>query len=154
MCDSFGNQCFYLTMNKDHKTCSHCDYDCDNIQHTTSFVIRQTNPEEFCDQSNAVDYPLTDIKSYIDERPMMAQNPKYFYLKWKALVDDKPFHFNITELCHWKAKNDFAIVHVYLAAPMISRLKQDIKVPLHAKLSLLGNYSTRLTFCISKITHI
>ena len=153
MCDSYGNQCFYLTMNKDHKACSHCDYDCDNTQHTTSFVIRQTDPEKFCARSNQVDYPLTDIKNYIDDRPGSKINPKHFYMKWKALVEDDQYQFNITELCHWKAKHDFAIVHVYLATPTIPRMKQDIKVPLHDKLSLLGNYNIRPTFHMAKIVH-
>ena len=146
MCDSFGNQCFYLTMNKDDKTCNHCDYDCDNTQHTTSFVIRQTDPEKFCEKKNEMDFPLSDIKFYMDNNPTKANNPKHFYIKWKALVDDDQYQFNITELCHLKAKHDFAIVHVYLATPTIPRMKQDIKVTIEAKLSLLGKHNIHFSF--------
>ena len=139
-------------MNGDNKTCDHCHYDCDNTQHTTSVVIKQTNPELFCKNFEKifrnrkyewikefeVEYPLVSIEPYINYRH--AQNPKHFYMKWKALVDDDQYEFNITEVCHSKVKNDFAIVRVYLAAPTIPRMKQDIKVPLHDKVSLLGNY--------------
>ena len=150
MCDSFGNQCFYLTMNKDHTAdtaCSQCDYDCDNTQHTTSFVIRQTDPERFC--ANSVDYPMVEIKKYIKLHPF-KKNPKLFYLKWKALVEGEEYQFNSTEHCYWKAKNDFAIVNVYLSTPSVPRMKQDVKHKFHDKLSLLGNYTIySKMFCIT-----
>ena len=143
MCDSFGNQCFHLSMNKNNEAsiqCSKCEYDCNRTQHTTSFVIRKTDHEKFCenDMFNA-DYPIVDILNYMDFHPMYKKNPKLFYFKWKALVDGTEYVYNETELCHWKLMNDFAIVNVYLSTPSISRMKQDVRHKLHDKLALLGN---------------
>ena len=162
-------------MNKDNKTCDHCPYDCDNTQHTTSFVIKQTDPELFCKDFEEifknrkydwikkfeVDYPLVSIERYINYRH--ALNPKHFYVKWKKLVEDElhdiddyqntAYEFNITEECHSKVKNDFAIVRVYLAAPTIPRMKQDIKVPLHDKVSLLGKYNCFILLYKQKVSH-
>ena len=143
LCDSFGNQCFHLNMNKNNEAslkCSHCDYDCNRTQHTTSFVIRKIDQEKFCAERHFdAEYPIVDIMKYIDFRPLFRKNPKLFYLKWKAILDGKKYQFNKTEICQWKAMNDFAIVNVYLSTPTIPRMKQDVKHKLHDKLSLLGN---------------
>ena len=145
MCDSYGNQCFYMTMNKNDEAsleCSHCDYDCNRTQHSTSFVIRKIDPERFCtNKLSENDYPIADIKKYMDIKPQNSRNlnPQYFYLNWKAHVEGQKFEFNETEHCVWKVKNDFAIVNVYLSTPTIPRMKQDVKHKLHDKLSLMGN---------------
>ena len=151
MCDSEGNRCFYLTMNKNNEVstaCSHCDYDCNKTQHTTSFVIRPIDPEDFCSKSQ-VDYPINDIQEYIDLNPMLKKNPKLFYLKWKAILEGREYQFNKTEHCYWKAKNDFAIVNVYLSTPTVPRMKQDVKIKLHDKLALLGTYIVAIESCPS-----
>ena len=143
MCDSWGNECFYRTMNKNDEAsleCSHCDYDCNRTQHSTSFVIRKIDPEKFCtDKFSRDDYPITTIKSYMNIIPYSNHNPQYFYFNWKAHVEGKQFEFNNTEHCLWKVQNDFAIVNVYLSTPTIPRMKQDVKHKLHDKFSLMGN---------------
>ena len=143
LCDSFGNQCFHLTMNKNNDAnvkCSHCDYDCNRTQHTISFNIRKIDHEKFCAKRHFdAEYPITDIMDYIDFRPLLKKNPKLFYLKWKALLDGTEYQYNQTEVCYWKTMNDFAIVNVYLSTPTIPRMKQDVKVKLHEKFALLGN---------------
>ena len=71
MCDSFGNQCFYMTINKNSNVsleCAHCDYDCNRTQHTTSMVIRKVDAEKFCTDRNS-DYPMLEINRYIDITP-------------------------------------------------------------------------------------
>ena len=144
MCDSFGNQCFYMTMNKNNdaiQQCSHCDYDCNQTQYSTSFVTRNIDPEKFCrDELSRDDYPILTIKSYMNIIPYYSNhNPQYFYLNWKAHVDGKKFEFNMTEHCLWKVQNDFAIVNVYLSTPTIPRMKQDVKYKPQDKLALLGS---------------
>ena len=157
MCDHEGNRCFYMIMNKNNEAslkCSHCDYDCNRTQHTTSFVMRKIDPVKFCTEDYQVsDYPMREINAYNDMRPDgHNHNPKLFYLNWKAHVDGKkrcfetfgsepkcPELINKTESCIWKVQNDFAIVNVYLSTPTIPRMKQDVKHKLHDKLSLLGN---------------
>ena len=120
--------------------CSHCDYDCNRTQHTTSFIIRKIDHEKFCAERYVdAEYPITDIMDYIDIRPGLKKNPKLFYLKWKALLDGTEYQYNQTKVCYWKAMNDFAIVNVYLSTPTILRMKQDVKVKLHEKFALLGN---------------
>ena len=141
LCDSFGNKCFYEAMNLNPhniKACIHCEYDCNKITYTTSFVMRPIDPDVFC--IDEVNYPILDIKRYIDIEPSNAKNPKLFYLKWKALVDGKQYRYDNKEHCQWKAKNDFAIVNVHLSTPTIHRMKQDVKEKLHDKLSILGTY--------------
>ena len=145
MCDSFGNKCFYQTINWNQnasKECSHCDYDCDKTTYTTSFVMRPIDPEAFC--TDALNYPIVDIKKYINIEPSLKKNPKLFYLKWKALVDGKQYDFNNEKHCRWKAQNDFAIVNVYLSTPTIPRMKQDVKHKIPDKLALLGNFHRKL----------
>ena len=139
MCDSFGNKCFYETMNWNQnasKKCSHCDYDCNKTTYTTSFVMRPIDPEVFC--TDSLNYPIVDIKKYINIEPI-KKNPKLFYLQWKALVNGKHYRFDNEKHCRWKAKNDFAIVNVYLSTPTIPRMKQDVKHKIPDKLALLGN---------------
>ena len=143
MCDSFGNQCFYMTMNKNIEVsleCSHCDYDCNRTQHSTSLVTRKIDPEIFCtNRQSQDDYPIVNIKSYMDIIPWHSNhNPQYFYLNWKAHLEGKQFQFNDTEHCLWKVQNDLAIVNVYLSMPTIARMKQDVKYKLQDKLALLG----------------
>ena len=144
MCDSYGNQCFYMTMNNNDQAkqnCSYCDYDCNRTQHSTSFVIRKIDSEKFCtNPQSKYDYPIVDIKKYMDIRPRYVNhNPRYFYLNWKAHVEGQKFEFNRTEHCLWKVQNDFAIVNVHLSTPTIPRMKQDVKYKLQDKLSLLGS---------------
>ena len=142
MCDSFGNQCFYMTMNKNKNAsleCSRCDYDCNRTQHTTSLVIRKIDAEKLCSEQRDLDYPMTNINSYISLEPTNHNhNPQLFYLNWKAHLEGKKYLFNQTAHCIWKVKNDFAIVNLYLSTPTIPRMKQDVKHKLHDKLSLLG----------------
>ena len=76
MCDSFGNKCFYQTMNWNQnasKECSHCDYDCDKTTYTTSFVMRPIDSETFC--TDELNYPIVDIKKYINIEPSLKKNP-------------------------------------------------------------------------------
>ena len=139
LCDSFGNKCFYETMNLNGNatiSCSQCEYDCNKTTYTTSFVIRPIDPETFC--TDEVNYPIVDIKKYIDLRPLFKNNPKLFYLEWKALIDGKKYRYSNEEHCKWKAKNDFAIVNIHLSTPTIPRMKQDVKHKLYDKLSILG----------------
>ena len=142
MCDGHGNQCFYMTMNKNNNVsleCSHCDYDCNRTQHTTSLVIRKIDAEKFCADRRNMDYPMTTINSYMNIIPYhQNHNPKLFYLNWKAHLEGKKYFFNKTAHCIWKVENDFAIVNLYLSTPTMPRMKQDVKHKLHDKLSLLG----------------
>ena len=156
MCDSFGNKCFYQTMNWNQnasKECSHCDYDCNKTTHTSSFVMRPIDPEVFC--TDALNYPIVDIKKYINIEPSFKKNPKLFYLKWKALVDGKEYRFDNEKHCRWKAENDFAIVNVYLSTPTIPRMKQDVKVKIPDKLALLGNSHFKLLLhCLKRSIYL
>ena len=127
-------------MNKNNEAslkCSHCEYDCNRTQHTTSFIIRKIDHEKLCAERNS-DPEFPNILSYVDVSSY-KRNPKQFYFKWKELVDGTKYQVKKTEICQWKAMNDFAIVNVYLNTPTIPRMKQDVKHKLHDKLSLLGN---------------
>ena len=122
------------------KSCIHCEYDCNKITYSSSFMIRPIDPEAFC--TDEVNYPIVDIKKYINIEPNNGKNPKLFYLKWKELVGGKEYQLDNNKHCQWKAKNDFAIINVHLSTPTIPRMKQDVKQKLHNKLSILGQYIT------------
>ena len=98
--------------------------------------MRPIDPETFC--TDKLNYPIVDIKKYINIEPSFKKNPIFFYLKWKALVNGTKYEFDNEKHCRWKAKNDFAIVNVYLSTPTIPRMKQDVKVKIPDKLALLG----------------
>ena len=143
-----------MTMNKNNNVsleCSHCDYDCNRTQHTTSLVIRKIDAEKFCTDRRNGDYPMGTINGYMNIIPHhQNHNPKLFYLNWKAHLEGKKYFFNKTAHCIWKVENDFAIVNLYLSTPTIPRMKQDVKHKLHDKLSLLGKKSSDI-FELSQI---
>lgn len=159
MCDGLGAYCFTTELENDHEgICTNqCDYDCNATVYSYSLMVKPLDGKKFCSgQSSWLERLLVPMN--------LGSELRYFYNNWKVLyekykgIDIDPFYTKqafacgeknetsgVSCACSERIESDMALVHVYLGNPTVVRTKQDVKVLLQDKLSMLGSISFTIT---------